>query len=54
MTQIERLQEEMELAKSAISILLQHLREHEAKLNILADNMVSLKDQKLQILNSPN
>jgi hypothetical protein len=54
MSEIENIKEELEVAKGAIRILLQHLREHEAKLNILADNVVILKDQKLQILNSPN
>lgn len=54
MDKLQKLQEEMEVAKSAIRILLEHLREHEAKLNLLADNVVILKGEHLTKLNGPN
>ena len=40
----------MEVAKSAIMILLENLRLHEAKLNLLADNVVALKESKTKEL----
>lgn len=54
MNELQKLQEEMEVAKSAIRILLQHLREHEAKLNLFSDNVVILKGEHLTKLNGQN
>lgn len=47
-------EEKIEVLQSAVSILLKKLEMHEMKLNLLAENVVILKDQKLQMLNSPN
>lgn len=54
MDKLTKIEQDMEIAKSAIMILLEHLREHEAKLNLLADNVIAMKDGQLTKLNGPN
>jgi hypothetical protein len=46
--------EQLEVFKTAISILIKKIETHEMKLNLLAQNIIAMQDKNLQMLNSPN